>query len=131
MLFLAKPSVALGFGAFFLCAATCTHFDEISSSPLSLIPDWAAGFVLVGGAVVSGRDWTVGRVYQVAAWAFMVSLLFHSFLGNLEEWLWPGPADVATGLVSLPQSAYLASVGILCFVAVGGLVGSLRSKHGA
>ena len=126
MLFFAKPSVALGFGAFFLCAATCTHFDEISSSPLSLIPDWAAGFALVGGAVISGRDWTDGRVYQVAAWAFMLSLVFHSVLGNLEEWLSPDPADVATGLVSLPQGVYLVSVGILCIVALGGLFASLR-----
>jgi hypothetical protein len=125
---LAIPSVALGFGAFFLCAATCTHFDEIGSSPLSLVPDWAAGFAMVGGAFVSSRDWSDGRAYQVAAWAFMVSLLFHSFLGNLEGWLSPGPAEVPTGLVSLSQGPYLASVGILCLVALGGLISSLRSR---
>ena len=60
MSFLAKPLVALGFGAFFLCAATCTHFDELGS-PLSLAPDWAAGLFMVGGAVVSRRDWSDGR----------------------------------------------------------------------
>jgi hypothetical protein len=85
MTFLAKPSVALGFGAFFLCAATCTHFDELGT-PLSLAPDWAAGLFLVGGAVSSSRDWGSGRTYQVAAWAFMVSLLLASFLSNLEDW---------------------------------------------
>jgi len=56
----------------------------------------------------------------------MLSLLFHSFLGNLEEWLSPDPADIATGLVSLPQGVYLVSVGILCIVALGGLFSSLR-----
>jgi hypothetical protein len=35
MKFLAKPSLALGFGAFFLCAATCAHFDELAAMPAS------------------------------------------------------------------------------------------------
>src|SRR5512145_273335 len=30
--FLAKPTVALGFGAFFFCGFVCTHFDEIMTS---------------------------------------------------------------------------------------------------
>jgi hypothetical protein len=55
MTFLAKPFVALGFGAFFLRAATCAHFDEIRVTPLSLGPDWAAGIFLVGGLVASLR----------------------------------------------------------------------------
>jgi hypothetical protein len=83
----------------------------------------------VGSAIVSGRDWTVGRVYQVAAWAFMVSLLFGSFLGNLEEFLSPGPADVTTALVTLSPGTYLASVGILCIVAIGGLIATLKSTR--
>src|SRR5712691_1883023 len=43
MTFLAKPFVALGFGAFFLCAATCAHFDEVATTPLSLGPDVGPG----------------------------------------------------------------------------------------
>jgi hypothetical protein len=129
MTFLAKPSMALGFGAFFLCAVTCTHFGEIGTNALTLVPDWAAGFAMVGGAAVSRRNWSDGRAYQVAAWAFMVSLLFGSFLGNFDEWLSPGPTDAGTGLVNLPQGAYFASVGILCVVALAGLVSSLRSKN--
>ena len=126
-MFLAKPSVALGFGAFFLCAVACTHFDELGS-PLSLAPDLAAGALMVGGAFVSGRDWSGGRPYQIAAWAFMVSLLFASFLGNLEEWM-ASESHGVTGLVSLPQAPYLASVGILLAVALGGLISSLRSQN--
>jgi hypothetical protein len=128
-MFLAKPSVALGFGTFFLCAATCTHFDELGS-PLSLAPDWAAGLFMVGGAVVSGRDWSGGRTYQIAAWAFMVSLLFASFLGNLEAWMASESTGV-TGLVSMSQGPYLASVGILLAVAIGGLISSLRVQSKA
>lgn len=126
-MFLAKPSVALGFGAFVLCAATCTHFDELGS-PLSLAPDWAAGVLMVGSAIVSGRDWSGGRPYQIAAWAFMVSLLFASFLGNLEEWM-ASESQGVTGLVSLSPGLYLASIGILLAVALGGLISSLRSQN--
>ena len=127
MSLLAKPTVALGFGAFFLCAVACTHFEELGS-PLSMAPDWAAGLFMVGGAVVSRRDWDNGRTYQVAAWAFMVSLLFASFLGNLEGWM-ASESEGVTGLVSLPHGVYLASIGILLAVALGGLISSLRSQR--
>ena len=106
MTFLAKPLVALGFGAFFLCAATCAHFNEISTALLSLGPDWAAGVFLVGGAVLSERKWDSGRHHQIAAWAFMVSLLFGSVLGNIEEWMSNAPDAGASGLVSMSQGPY-------------------------
>src|SRR5258706_14720404 len=108
----AKPSFALGFGAFFLCAATCAHFDELAM-PWSLLPDWAAGTVLVGGAIISQREWVTGRQYQIAAWAFMVSLLFGSFAGNVEEWVSPttAAATPTDGLVSLSQGPYVVIIG--------------------
>jgi hypothetical protein len=130
MTFLAKPLVALGFGAFFLCAATCAHFDEIGTSPLSLGPDWAAGVFLVVGAVVSGRDWSKGRMYQIAAWAFMVSLLFGSVVGNIEEWLSNTPDAGSSGLVALSQGPYLAIVSVLFFISLAGLIASLRTRDG-
>ena len=37
--------------------------------------------------------------------------------------------SVALGLVTLPEGAYLASVGILCVVALAGLIASLRSRN--
>jgi len=127
---LAKPSVALGFGAFFLCAATCAHFDELAAMPSSLVPDWAAGMILVGGAVVSQRDWGTGRQYQIAAWAFMVSLLFGSFLGNFQEWASQSAAATgASGLVSLSQGPYTVIVGVFFALALGGLIGSLLSTR--
>ena len=128
MTFLAKPFVALGFGAFFLCAATCAHFDEIATTPLSLGPDWAAGVLLVGGAVISSRDWSNGRAYQIAAWAFMVSLLFGSVVGNIQEWTSHAPDAGSSGLVALSEGPYLAIVSILFLVSLGGLMTSLRAR---
>ena len=128
MTFLAKPFVALGFGAFFLCAATCVHFDEIGTAPLSLGPDWAAGVLLVGSAVLSGRSWDSGRGYQIAAWAFMVSLLFGSVLGNIEEWMSNAPDGGSSGLVSMSQGPYLAIVSVLFLFSVGGLIASLTTR---
>ena len=86
---------------------------------------------VVGGAVVSRRDWNVGRLYQVAGWAFMVSLLLESFLGNLEEWMDSSPADAGTDIVSLPHGAYLASIGVLGLVALGALIATLRARMDA
>src|SRR5262245_56763959 len=106
MMMLAKPSVAIGFGLFLLCAVACTHSDEMFTNPLSVVPDWTAGFVLVAAAIANRRSRVDGRTYQVAAWAFMVSLLFGSFVGNFEEWL-SASAERSPGLVSLAQGAYL------------------------
>jgi hypothetical protein len=128
MTFLAKPFVALGFGVFFLCAATCVHFDEITTLPLSLGPDWAAGAFLIGAAILSGRDWDTGRAYQIAAWAFMVSLLLGSVVGSIEEWMSPAPDAHISGLVSISAGTYLLVVSILFLVSLGGLITSLRSR---
>jgi hypothetical protein len=130
MMMLAKPSVAIGFGLFFLCAVACTHSDEMLSNPLSVVPDWAAGFVLVAGAIANRRSSVDGRTYQVAAWAFMVSLLFGSFVGNFEEWL-STSTERRPGLVSLAPGSYLASIGVMCLFALGGLIGSVRAATGS
>lgn len=128
MAFLAQPSVALGFGAFFLCAATCAHFDALGT-PWELVPDWTAGIVLVSGAVISRRDWGAGRQYQIAAWAFMVCLLFLSFLGNFQDWLSQSPeATGSSGLVSITPGPYTFIVGIMFGVALAGLTASLRAR---
>ena len=130
MTWFAKPFFALGFGAFFLCAATCAHFDELAM-PWSLVPDWAAGLVLIGGAVISQREWVTGRQYQIAAWAFMVSLLFGSFVGNVEEWASPTTDAAATatdGLVSLSQGPYIVIIGLLLALALAGLTTTLGTK---
>ena len=79
----AKPTVALAFAAFYFCALICTHVDDVTAAPLDLGGDLLAGVALLVGGVLSGRDWAQGRQYQVVGWSFMVSLLFHSVLGNL------------------------------------------------
>jgi hypothetical protein len=132
MIGLAKPSVALGFGAFFLCAATCAHFDELTVTPLSLGSDWITGVVLMVGGVLSGRDWLRGRQYQVVGWAFMASLLLHSFLGNLNDLITHAPdASGSSGLVALSLRPYLVIVGVLLAVAVGGLLTTLEGRLAA
>ena len=122
MMFFAKPPVALCFGAFFLCAATCAHSDALATAPLGLASDWIAGIVLIIGGVVSARDWLDGRQYQVVGWAFMTSVLRHSFLGNLSDLLTHAPdAGGSSGLVALPLAHYLVIVGLLLAVSIAGL----------
>ena len=121
----AKPSVALGFGAFFLCAVTCTHFDELLATPLLLVSDFAAGLVLIAGGVLSGRDWLGGRQYQIVGWSFMASLMLHASLGNLVDMISPagaaGSREGSTGLVALSPGAYTLIVAVLFIVSVCGL----------
>ena len=128
MTILAKPSLAIGFGAFFLCAVTCTHLDEFAA-PLSLVPDFGAGLILIGAGIVSQRDWGWGRQFQITAWAFMASLLFASFFGNLSDWLTVAPDTTGTsGLVSFSDGTYVTSIGALLVLALGGLGATLTSK---
>jgi hypothetical protein len=58
--FFAKPAVAIAFGAFFLCAETCLHAEELlqaASRPLELpLYDWAAGGLLLVAGVLSHRN---------------------------------------------------------------------------
>jgi hypothetical protein len=126
--FLAKPIVALGFGAFFFCGFLCTHFDEITTSPLPTAPDWVVGAFLLIGGFASRRDWTNGYAYQVAGWAAMASLLFGSVVGNFEAWR-AEPLGADTGdIVSMSQGSYLAAVSLLFVLALGGLIASLRAR---
>jgi hypothetical protein len=124
----AKPTTALGFGAFFLCAVTCAHLDEFIASPTSLASDWMAGVVLVVGGVLSGRNWATGRAYQLVGWSFMASLLLHSFLGNVEDLIRHNPeATGAAGLVTIAQGPYTLIVGLLCAVSAIGLCTTLTT----
>ena len=128
MAFLAKPIVALGFGAFFFCGFVCTHFDEIMTSPLPTTPDWVVGAFLLIGGLASRRDWSNGHAYQVAGWAAMASLLFGSVVGNFEAWRTEPLSGDPDDLVSMSQGSYLAAVAILFAVALGGLIASLRAR---
>ena len=116
----AHPFVALYFGAFFLCAVTCTHFDDIVTMPLSVVSDFAAGIILIAGSIAGRRNWAQGRPYQIAAWAFITSLLFGSVLGNFQDWVSHAADAGARGLVPISQGTYLAlETGLLLFSCVG------------
>ena len=118
------------YGAFFLCAVTCAQFDDFLSSPLSVVSDWAAGIVLLVGGALSGQNWIRGRAYQVAAWAFMVSLLFRSLVGYLEGAVNHAPDPAAAhGLVTLSTAPYVAIVVLLFVFAVGGLWTTLAAPE--
>ena len=127
MTFLGKPTMALAFGLFFLCAVTCAHFDQITTAPLGLAADWAHGGFLVAGGLISSRDWAKGSSYQIAAWAATASLFFGSALGNFEDWRAQPLEGGTAGLVSMSQGTYLLIVFVLLVVALGGLAASIRA----
>lgn len=122
---LASPTLAIGFGAFFLCAETCLHLGDLIplESWFALpIHDWAAGLLLMYGGVKSGRHWEGGRLYQIAGWAFNVSLLSGAFLGHLEEW---SSGTIHDGFISQP--VLLILIAILLAVSIGGLVSTITT----
>jgi hypothetical protein len=97
----------------------------------SLGSDWITGVVLMVGGVLSGRDWLRGRQYQVVGWAFMASLLLHSFLGNLNDLITHAPDASGSSGLALSLRPYLVIVGVLLAVAVGGLLTTLAGKERA
>jgi hypothetical protein len=119
MTFLAKPSVAVGFGAFMLCAETCDHWNEIASLNWVNMPlhDWTAAFLLIAVGVVHRQD------FQAMAWAFMLSLLFGAFFGHLERWLGPPEPDAW-----IPERIVFPTLVALNVIALLGLVGTLKLR---
>jgi hypothetical protein len=124
----AEPGVAITFGAFFLCAETCLHAEQVldfASRPLELpLYDWAAGGLLLVAGVLSRRDrTTVRRQYLAIAWAFMLSLLVGASYEMLGEW--GGPPDQNDWL---SEGAFLAIVVTMTVVAACGLVSTLNTS---
>ena len=117
----AKPVVALGFAAFFFCGLLCTHLDDVTDAPLGLAGDLLAGIALLVGGILSGRDWSRGRQYQLVGWSFMASLLFHSVLGNLSDILAHTSDGGSSGLVALSPAIYTIIEGALLAVSFTGL----------
>jgi hypothetical protein len=134
MIVLAQPTVALIFGAFMLCAETCNHFQDLllARSNVLALPwyDWAAGVFLVYAAVQSRRNWITGRPIQIAAWAFVLSLLSGAFFRELEDWISQSPEAVGNGgLVPLAEGPYVLIIAILSALALGGLVSTIRASR--
>ena len=131
MHYFAKPGVAIAFGAFFLCAETCLHAENVlqfASRPLELpVYDWSAGGFLLVAGVLSLRDWsTVRRQYQAVAWGFMLSLLVGASFSTLGEWL--TPPDESDWL---SEGAFLTIVVTLTIIALCGLISTLRVREPA
>ena len=129
MNFFAKPAVAIAFGAFFLCAETCLHAEDVlqfASRPLELpVHDWAAGGFLLMAGVLSHREWSTVRCqYQAVAWGFMLSLLTGASLSMLHEWLTP-PDE--SGWLS--EGGFLVAVVTMTIIALCALTSTLRVRE--
>ena len=131
MRYFARPGVAIGFGAFMLCAETCLHADSVlaaGAAPLELpLYDWTAGGFLLVAGVLSQRAWTLPRrQYQAVAWGFMLSLLFGALIGHVDEWLRP-PNVPEWGI---PEGPFVIIILTLVVIALFGLVSTLKRETG-
>jgi hypothetical protein len=127
--YLAKPSLAIAFGAFFLCAETCLHAESLlqfASRPLELpVHDWVAGGFLLTAGLFSRRAWSLPRrQVQAVAWGFMLSLLAGASFDVLGEWLSP-PAESSR----LSEGAFLAIVATMTVIALLALVSTLKVRE--
>ena len=122
MTFLASPHLALGFGVFLALAETVRRWGTWPFLPF-LLDDWIAGGFLIYGAVRSRREWTTGRPYQVAGWAFTSGMMYMSFFGHVEHWSNPPEAGW------VPHGALVGIIGGLFALALGGLGASLLAER--
>jgi len=127
--YFANPGVAIAFGAFFLCAETCLHAENLlqfASQPLELpVYDWSAGGFLLATGVLSLRDWSpVRRQYQAVAWGFMLSLLVGASFSLLGEWV--TPPDESDWL---SEGAFLTIVVMMTIIAFCGLISTLKERE--
>jgi hypothetical protein len=128
MQYFAKPAIAIAFGAFFLCAETCLHAEEIlrfSHNPLGLpLYDWSAGMFLLAAGILTQRAWMLTRrQYQAVAWGFMLSLLLGALISSLEEWLTP-PPTVEWGI---SEGGFVVIITAMVVIAIAGIVGTVRT----
>lgn len=132
MQYFAKPVVAISFGAFFLCAETCLHGEEIlqfAGEPFALpIYDWSAGAFLLAAGVLTQRAWTVTRrQYQAVAWGFMLSLLLGALIPTVQEWRTP-PDTVEWGI---SEAGFVIIIAAMVVIAIAGVVGTIRTPPSA
>ena len=130
MIDFAKPSIAISFGAFMLCAETCLHADALlqaTAAPLELpLYDWIAGAFLLTAGIVSRRDWVNRRPYLAAAWAFMLSLLTGAFISHLADWLTPPTEPPSWGI---SETGFVVIIAALMVIAACGLITTIRVRH--
>jgi len=121
---LAKPVIAIVFGAFMLCAETCLHAESWlnvrTQWPDLPFHDWAAGGFLLTAGILSQRDWSRRWPYQAVAWGFMLSLLVGALFGHFAEWLTP-PDTVEW----FSEGTFLVLIVALTAIALGALMVTL------
>jgi hypothetical protein len=127
--YFARPAVAIAFGAFFLCAETCLHAEDVlqfASRPLDLpVYDWSAGgFLLVAGVLSLRKESMIRRQYQAVAWGFMLSLLVGASLSVLSRWLTP-PDEGGW----LSEGGFLVAVVTMTIIALCALISTLRVRE--
>jgi len=124
----AKPSLAIGFGAFLFAVETCRHFDSLAQLPRTWaeLPfhDWAAALFLLVAGYRARRDPERNRALQAAAWAFSLSLLIAAFLAHVESLSSGAPGDEL-----IPEGALVTIIGLLSVIAVLGLAATLSQRR--
>ena len=107
----------------------CANRGSIEYAGLPWHDDWASVVFLVYAAVQSRRDWVIDRPIQIAAWAFVLSLMSGAFFRELKGWLAHAPDAIGnSGLIPVPEDAYVLIIGILSVIALGALVSSIRTR---
>ena len=124
----AKPSLAIGFGAFLFAVETCRHFDSLAQLP-PIWPDlpfhdWAAGLFLLVAGYRARREPQQNRALQATAWAFSLSLLIAAFFAHVQELSSGTPTDEL-----IPESALVGIIALLSVIALMGLVATLHSER--
>jgi hypothetical protein len=84
-----------------------------------------AGGFLVAAGIASQRDWHRRAVYQVAAWAFMLSLLVGALFAWIAEWVVP-PDTTEWGIAEM---GFVVIVALLAAVALGSLISTVRARQ--
>jgi hypothetical protein len=117
-----SPRLALGYGIFLALAETARRWGNWPFLPF-VLDDWIAGMFLVYAGVRSDSDWTAGRPYQAAAWAFASGMMYMSFFGHLEHWTAPPEGGW------VPHGALVGIIGLLFGTALAGLVTTLARRE--
>ncbi len=111
------------FGMIPFIADTIRRWHQLSD--LRVWPFWLDDFLLGGfllySAWLTGKDVKNGRRFLAAAWGFACGMVYPSFFTQITSLDQPDPAPIPSGWVAVIK-------GIFFFLAVLGLIGSLREK---
>jgi hypothetical protein len=122
----ASYRVAIGFGAFLICAEVCLHVDPIRMLPGSFwqlpLHDWIAGGYLIYAGRLARRGDDAAPTHLVAAWAFNASLLCGAVFSHVE--------DLSSGAEppNAESLAFVCAIVALFSMSLRGLVTAVRTQ---